>query len=304
MSDCSVPSPGVREFPAAQAPSLWSSLAALIRLNNQSGTWLLMLPTLWSLVLASNGRPSLALLLIFAAGSFLMRSAGVIMNDLADRRFDRAVERTRQRPLAAGVIRPGHAIGALIVLLSLAGALLVTLNPLTIQLAPIAVVLAGLYPFAKRVISLPQAMLGIAFGWGTIMAWAAQTGSLGLPAWMLYGATLCWAIGYDTIYALQDREDDARVGVKSSALLFGAHVWVAVAIFFTIMLALLGAAGWITRLSVAYYGILAGIAVFLMRQVMIVRRPVPPSQAFRLFKQHVWVGAAILAAIWLGALCC
>ena len=306
MPDCSLPSSshGVAAVSATPPRRLWPALAALIRLNNQSGTWLLMLPTLWSLVLASDGSPSFALLLIFAAGSFLMRSAGVIMNDLADRRVDRGVERTRQRPLAAGMISPLQAVGALIVLLSLAGALLLMLNRLTMQLAPIAVVLAGLYPFAKRVIPLPQAMLGIAFGWGTIMAWAAHTADIGLPAWLLYGATACWAIGYDTIYALQDREDDARVGIKSSALLFGAWAWLAVAVCFAIMLALLGAAGWMTGLSVVYYGILAGVAVFLMRQVMMIRQPVPPAHAFRLFKQHVWVGAAVLAAIWLGSLCC
>jgi 4-hydroxybenzoate polyprenyltransferase len=175
------------------------------------------------------------------------------------------------------------------------------LNRLTLQLAPIAIALAALYPFAKRVISLPQAMLGIAFGWGTIMAWAAQTGTIGLPAWLLYGGTLCWAIGYDTIYALQDREDDARIGVKSSALLFGDSAWLAVAACFAIMVALLGAAGWMARLGMAYYAMLAGIAVFLMRQALNIRKPVLPSQAFRLFKQHVWVGVGVLAAIWFGS---
>ena len=304
MSDGSMrsSSPCVSAVSSAQPARLWSVLAALIRLKNQSGTWLLMLPTLWSLVLASNGRPSVALLLIFAAGSFLMRSAGVIMNDLADRRVDRAVERTRERPLAAGLLSPWQAAGLLVVLLALAGGLLLPLPLLTIQLAPIALVLAAVYPFAKRVISLPQAMLGIAFGWGAIMAWAAQTGRIDLPAWLLYGATVCWAIGYDTIYALQDREDDARIGVKSSALLFGDSAWLAVAVCFALMLALLGAAGWMARLGIVYYAMLAGVAVFVMRQALIIRKPVPPSQAFRLFKQHVWVGAGILAAIWFGSL--
>ena len=304
MSDGSMPSssPCVSAVPPAEPARLWSGLASLIRLKNQSGTWLLMLPTLWSLVLASKGRPSIALLLIFAAGSFLMRSAGVIMNDLADRRFDRVVERTRERPLAAGVLRPWQAVGLLVVLLALAGGLLLLLPPLTIQLAPIALVLAAVYPFAKRVIPLPQAMLGIAFGWGAIMAWTAQTGAIGFPAWLLYGATLCWAIGYDTIYALQDREDDARIGVKSSALLFGDSAWLAVAVCFAIMVALLGAAGWTSRLTLAYYAMLAGIAVFLMRQALILRRPIEPSHAFQLFKQHVWVGVWVLAAIWLGSM--
>src|SRR5690242_7690920 len=183
MPDGSMPSssPCVSAVSGTQTDRLWPALAALIRLKNPSGTWLLMLPTFWSLMLASHGKPSVALLGIFAVGSFLMRSAGVIMNDLADRRFDRAVERTRSRPLAAGVISPRQAVALLVVLLALAGGLLLLLSPLTIQLAPVAVVLAAVYPFAKRVISLPQAMLGLAFGWGTIMAWTAQTGTIGLP---------------------------------------------------------------------------------------------------------------------------
>lgn len=281
---------------------LWTSLARLIRLPNQSGTLLLMLPTLWALVLASHGRPSFMLLLIFAVGSFMMRSAGVVMNDLADRSFDRRVERTRTRPLASGAVTSRQALLTILVLLIMAGGLLLLLDPLTIALSPVAVLLAAVYPFSKRVLALPQAVLGIAFGWGVIMAWAAATHSVPLLAWLLYAATVCWAVAYDTIYALQDREDDLRIGVRSSAILFGSYAWLAVGCCLMLMLLLLGVTGWLNGLNAGFYGMLTAIAGFLMQQVLVVRKAISPAHALRLFKQHVWVGWAILAGIWLGFL--
>lgn len=259
-----------------------------------------MLPTLWALVLAYHGRPPLALLLIFSAGSFLMRSAGVVMNDLADRSFDRQVARTRLRPLASGAVSVRQAVFLILVLLTSAAALLVLLNPLAIALSPIAVLLAALYPFAKRVLALPQAVLGIAFGWGVIMAWAAATNGVAVSAWLLYAATICWAIAYDTIYALQDREDDMRIGVKSSAILFGRHVWIAVGSWLAAMLILLGAAGLAHNLNAAFYGVLAAIGGFLSVHVLALRRTITSAQAFRFFQHHVWIGVAILAGIWIG----
>lgn len=281
---------------------LRTEVARLIRLPNQSGTLLLMLPTLWALVFASQGRPSMTLMLIFAAGSFVMRSAGVAMNDLADRSFDRRVERTRTRPLASGAVTVRQALLTIIVLLTMAAGLLLLLDPLAIVLSPVAVLLAVIYPFSKRVVPLPQAVLGIAFGWGVIMAWAAATQSVPLVAWLLYAATICWAIAYDTIYALQDREDDLRIGVRSSAILFGSYAWLAVACCLTLMLFLLALIGWLNGLNAGFYGMLAAIAGFLTQQVLVVRQFISPSQAFRLFRQHVWVGWLILAAIWLGFL--
>jgi 4-hydroxybenzoate polyprenyltransferase len=291
--------------PASEANTetpLWMSLARLIRLPNQSGTLLLMLPTLWALVFASHGRPSLMLLSIFAAGSFLMRSAGVVMNDLADRSFDRRVERTRTRPLASGAVTVRQALLTIAILLIMAGGLLLLLNSLAVALCPVAVLLAAIYPFSKRVLALPQAVLGIAFGWGVIMAWAAATQSVPLPAWLLYGATICWAVAYDTIYAIQDREDDLRIGVRSSATLFGSYIWVAVGCCLMLMLLLLGVTGWLHGLNAGFYGMLAAIAGFLMQQILALRKALSPTQAFRLFKQHVWVGWGILAGIWLGFL--
>ena len=278
--------------------SIWISLSELIRLRNQSGTWLLMLPSLWALVLANGGRPSLLLIAVFAAGSFTMRSLGVILNDLADRRVDRQVVRTRARPLASGALTARQALAAAAVLLTAAASLVMLLNPLAIALSPIALLLAALYPYAKRALHIPQAVLGVAFGWGVIMAWAASRNQLEAPAWALFAATVCWAIAYDTIYALQDRDDDLRIGVKSAAVLFGRYIRSAVGICLAAMLGCLAFAGYLCSVLPVYYGVLAMVGVFFALQLRKLRRPVPPQTAFALFKQHIWAGTVILFGMW------
>jgi len=301
MSD-SATGPDLSRLSGSGSGLNWSTLAHLIRLSNQSGTVLLMLPTLWALVLASRGRPTWSLLAIFAIGSFLMRSAGVVMNDLADRSFDRQVERTRTRPLASGDLGVPAALATAIILVSAAAGLVFLLNPLTILLSPVALLLAAVYPFSKRIIHLPQAVLGVAFGWGVVMAWAAARNRLEIPVWFLYAGTIFWAAAYDTIYALQDRGDDARIGVKSSALLFGARTWIAVGVSLGGMLIMLGLAGWLIGLGPMFYGMLAAVSGFLSRQVLKLRGSVSPVLAFSMFKQHIWVGGVILAGIWVGFL--
>lgn len=278
----------------------WSALARLIRLPNQTGTYLLLLPTLWGLVLAAQGIPPPHLLVIFIGGSFLMRSAGVIMNDLADQTFDRQVARTKTRPLASGELSRRHALILLSMLLVVAACLLFFLRPIVTWLAPVAVFLAALYPYSKRWIHIPQAMLGIAFGWGTIMAWAAVRGQLEPPAWCLFGATAAWAVAYDTIYAIQDQDDDRRVGVKSAALYFGSSIHQGVGLAFGIMLACLTAAGWFAQLGWPYYAALLGVAVFFKLQVTRLRRPITPTHAFAMFRAHVWAGVAILLGLLVG----
>lgn len=280
----------------------WANVSRLIRLPSQTGTWLLMLPTLWALVLSSQGIPPWRLLVIFILGSFVMRSAGVILNDLADRSFDRQVARTRQRPLASGDMAPAHALIVLAVLLTLAGLLVLQLNPLTIMLSPAAIALAALYPFAKRVIHLPQAVLGIAFGWGTIMAWTASRGMIENAAWLTFAATICWAIAYDTIYALQDMDDDRRIGVRSSALYFGSATWLAVGSTGAMMLLLLGIGSGMMGIGAIAYGVLAAVGVFLAKQVNELRKPISSQRAFELFQQHVWIGTVILCGLVLGFL--
>ena len=288
--------------PSPYARLTWSNVTRLIRLKNQTGTWLLVLPTLWALVVAAGGVPPWHLVVLFALGSFLMRSAGVVLNDLADRSFDRHVARTQHRPLASGELSPMHGLVVLAVLLLVAALLVLQLNPLAILLSPIALVLASLYPFAKRILHIPQAMLGLAFGWGTIMAWAASRGAIESPAWFIFAATICWAVGYDTIYALQDKEDDRRIGVKSSALYFGLYTWLAVGIALGTMLMLLGIAGWLARTGWIFYAVLAGAGLFCARQVVDLRQPIEPARAFRMFQEHVWLGSAILVGLLAGFL--
>ncbi|MGH9649573.1 MAG: 4-hydroxybenzoate octaprenyltransferase [Terriglobales bacterium] len=276
------------------------TLAHLIRLFNQSGTLLLLLPTLWSLLLAAQGRPVWSLVAIFVAGSFLMRSAGVVLNDLADRSYDRQVMRTRSRPLASGALGAPEAWLTALGLMTAAAALLLFLNRLTILLSPVAFLLAAAYPYSKRIVAIPQAVLGAAFGWGAVMAWAAARNSLDGPVWLLYAGTVCWAVAYDTIYALQDRDDDARIGVKSSVILFVDWTWLAVGVSLGGMVVCLGLSGWMVGLGPMFYAVLAAIGGFLSWQVQRLRSHVPPERAFAMFKQHVWVGVAVLAAIWLG----
>mgnify|MGYP001014327186 CR=1 FL=1 len=296
MSDRPSSSPASTERPP-RSPWL-----RLIRFGNQTGTALLLLPTCWALVLAARGLPSWRLLAVFTAGSFLMRSAGVILNDLADQSFDRHVARTKSRPLASGELTRTQAFVFLALLLAVAGALLVLLNPLTRWLAPVAVALAALYPFAKRFIHIPQAILGIAFGWGTIMAWTATRNTIEPQAWIVFAATVLWAIAYDTIYAVQDRDDDRRIGVKSAALLFGSALWIAVGLALGLMLALLVLAGLLTEIGWAYYLALGAVGIFFAVQGAALRSRIDPPQAFRMFQAHVWAGAAILAGLVAGFL--
>lgn len=293
-----MPSPLAMPFRSFPIP--WPALFRLIRLRNQTGTLLLLWPTLWTLAFAARGLPPLDLVLIFSAGSFLMRSAGVILNDLADRSFDRQVARTKTRPLASGEVSERQALVMLGGLLLAAGWLLLRLPPLVQALAPVALLLAALYPFSKRWLSIPQAMLGLAFGWGTVMAWAAVRGRLELATGLLFGATAAWALGYDTIYALQDQEDDRRIGVKSAALLFGRSTWLAVGAALGTMLALLGVAGWLGDIGWPYYLALAAVGGFFTAQVRRLRQPVSPPHAFAMFRAHAVIGAAIFAGLLAG----
>ncbi len=222
------------------------------------------------------------------------------MNDLADRPFDGQVERTRYRPLVSGQLNPKHAVGLLSLLLAGATGLLWFLNPLTRILSPVALGLAGLYPFCKRVLHIPQLILGVAFGWGGIMAWAAVRNGLETETWLLYGATICWAIVYDTIYAIQDREDDMKIGVKSAAILFGTYTWLGVGLAGCFMLLFLSLTGMIGGLGGGYFFVLALVALIMGYQVVLVRSGITAGQAFSLFKQHCWIGVLVLVGLLVG----
>ena len=237
--------------------------ARLMRLDRPIGILLLLWPVLWALWIAGAGRPSLPVLLVFVAGVVLMRSAGCVINDYADREFDPQVERTRDRPLAAGRVPPREALVLFVVLALSAFALVLFMNRLTILLSFVGAALAVSYPFMKRWTHLPQFYLGAAFGWGVPMAFAAQTGGVPADAWILFGATLCWAVAYDTAYAMVDREDDVRIGVKSTAILFGHADRAMIALFHMVTLALLIWVGARAGLGLTYYmGLLlaAGLA--------------------------------------------
>ncbi|MCC7202723.1 MAG: 4-hydroxybenzoate octaprenyltransferase [Nitrospirae bacterium] len=269
----------------------------LIRLDKQYGTLLLMMPALWSLVLASEGRPSLIYVAIFVLGSFIMRSAGCVINDMADRNYDRFVERTRERPLASGRLRTTEAAAVLSILLIIALGIVLYLNRLSMQLSLVAIILTGLYPFTKRVVNMPQLFLGAAFGWGAVIAWAAVRNEVALPAVFFFLATVFWATGYDTIYAMMDIEDDLRIGVKSTAILFGRHTWFALAIIFLITVFFLFAAGRAARLGHIYMFSMLLVTAGFMYQVYQISRGVEREGLMQLFRSHVWIGIIILIGI-------
>ncbi len=273
------------------------AVSDLIRLPKQYGTMLLLMPTLWSLFAAGNGSPPVRLVIIFIAGSFLMRSAGCAINDIADRDIDRFVERTNQRPLASGRLKTKEAILIFGMLIILSFVLAMMLNPLTILLSPFAILLAVIYPYTKRYIHTPQAILGIAFGWGAVMAWTAVRNSVGLPPFVILAANIFWATSYDTIYAIMDREDDIRIGVKSTAILFGSYTWVALAVLFLLFLLTLMILGLILGFGALFFSSLIIAAIFLIGQVIAIKEGIDREKAFSLFKAHVWIGAIILAGI-------
>ena len=226
--------------------------ARLMRLDRPIGILLLLWPVLWALWIAAAGKPALPVFVVFVAGVVLMRSAGCVINDYADRGFDPQVERTRNRPLAVGRVSPREALVLFVVLALSAFILVLFMNRLTILLSFVGAALAASYPFMKRWTHLPQFYLGAAFGWGVPMAFAAQTGSVPVDAWILFGATLCWAVAYDTAYAMVDRNDDVRIGVKSTAILFGRADRLMIALFHALTLVLLAWAGARAGLGVTY----------------------------------------------------
>jgi 4-hydroxybenzoate polyprenyltransferase len=272
-----------------------AAVSDLIRLDKQYGTLLVLAPALWSLFIASGGRPSVRLLVIFTLGAFLMRSAGCAINDIADRKIDAGVERTRKRPLASGTLSVGTALAVFLILSALAFSLVLMLNTLTILLSIAALLLVGVYPFVKRVSHLPQAFLGIAFGWGAVMAWSAVHNTVGGPAVLIFIANIFWSTAYDTIYALQDFDDDRRAGVKSTAILFGSHVFTAVALLYVAFGVTLCFTGALLNMGPVYFAtVLLSVAALLwmVRSVKADRR-----RAFGAFTANAAIGAVILIGI-------
>ena len=270
--------------------------ALLMRLHRPIGSWLLLWPTLWALWIAGQGRPDAPIFIVFVLGVLLMRSAGCVINDYADRNFDPHVERTRDRPIAAGRVSPREALALFAVLCLTAFALVLTLNRLTIALSLVGAFLDATYPFIKRYTHLPQFYLGMAFGWGIPMAFAAQTGGIPPVGWVLFAANMCWSVAYDTAYAMVDREDDLKVGVKSTAILFGRYDRAMVFLFHVLTLILLALSGAPTGLGLRYYAGLAVAFGFVLYQQRLMRERTRDG-CFRAFLNNNWFGAAVFAGL-------
>ena len=283
----------VERLPAGLRP-----YAVVARWDRPIGTWLLLLPCWWSTALAPGG-PDLRLLLLFALGAIAMRGAGCTVNDLADRDLDARVERTRHRPLASGELRPGQALVFLAVQLLVGLLVLLTLNPFTIALALASVPLIVIYPFMKRVTWWPQAFLGITFNWGALVGWSAITGGLAPAALVLYAAGFFWTLGYDTIYAHQDKADDALIGVRSSARRLGDRTRPWLWVFYGIAMSLLVLAGALAGLGLAFYLLMALVGLHFAWQVRTVDLDDPRSCLAR-FRSNRDAGLLALAAILAG----
>ena len=268
----------------------------LMRLDKPIGTLLLLWPTLWALWLASGGTPRLDLLLIFVVGTLLMRSAGCAINDYADRDFDPHVERTRGRPLAAREIEPREALGVAAALAAAAFALVLFLDPLAIALSFVGLAIAAAYPYAKRVFAVPQLVLGVAFGFGIPMAYAAVAGRLPAECWLLLAANVFYAFSYDTEYAMVDREDDAKIGIRTSALTLGRWDVAAVMASYAGMLAILCYVGIRLPLAWPYFAGL-GVAAAMMLYHWVLIRGRTREGCFKAFRHNNWVGLAVFLGI-------
>ncbi|HEX7061585.1 MAG TPA: 4-hydroxybenzoate octaprenyltransferase [Woeseiaceae bacterium] len=268
----------------------------LMRLDRPIGIWLLLWPTLWALWLAGEGRPDGGLFLVFVTGVVVMRSAGCVLNDLVDRGIDPYVERTRGRPLATGAVAPAEALTLFVALSLIAVGLAAMLNRPAQLLAVVAAGLTVLYPFVKRVLSIPQLVLGAAFGWAVPMVFAAQTGDTGQLAWLVFAAALVWAVIYDTFYAMVDREDDRRIGVKSTAILFGEADLFVIGGLQVLMLFALLLIGRMAGLGVWYFAAVA-IAALLMAYHLWLARERRPEGCFRAFLHNHHIGLTVFAGI-------
>ena len=271
-----------------------SEYEKLMRLDKPIGILLLLWPTLWALWVASDGRPAAWVVAIFVVGTVLMRSAGCVINDYADKDFDGHVERTRNRPLAARRISPKEALGLAAGLSVLSFLLVLPLNGLTIAMSVPAVFLAGSYPYTKRFLAIPQAYLGIAFGFGIPMAFAAFQNDIPLVAWVMLLANVFWAVAYDTEYAMVDRPDDLKIGIKTSAITFGRFEVAAIMICYAMTLLLLGWAGLATGAGAPFLAGLVVAAGLMAYHYTLIRERDRP-RCFKAFLHNNWVGAAIFA---------
>ena len=270
--------------------------ARLMRLDRPVGIWLLLWPTLWGLWIAADGRPDPVIFSVMVLGVLVMRSAGCVINDWADRDLDPHVARTRNRPIASGAVSPAEGLVLFIALSLVAIALALQLNRMAQMLAVVGGVLTVIYPFMKRIVSAPQLVLGAAFGWSIPMAFAAETGKVPRLAWLMWLAVVIWAVIYDTMYAMADREDDLKIGVRSTAILFGAADVFIVSLLMIVLVLALALVGKMGGLGPWYFGSLLAAAALMMRgRALISGRD--PAQCFKAFLESHLVGAAVFAGI-------
>lgn len=268
----------------------------LMRVDRPIGTLLLLWPTLWGLWVAAAGRPDPWVLTVFLIGVFLMRSAGCVINDFADRRFDPLVARTRERPVASGRVTPAEALLLFVALAGTAFGLAFTLNAIVVLWALPAIAIAVIYPFMKRVTHLPQLVLGVAFSMGIPMAFAAQTGGVPAITWLLVAANLTWVVAYDTMYALVDIEDDIKAGIKSTAILFGAFVRTLTGLLQVVTLLLLLLLGWHLQLNSYFYGAVALATGLALYQQILIRNH-DAGECFKAFLNNAWFGAVVFVGL-------
>ena len=284
---------------ATFAPEILGQLrnyGKLMRVDKPVGIWLLMWPTLWALWLAGEGSPDQGLFVIFLLGVFVMRSAGCVLNEFVDRKIEPYVERTRSRPLASGAVAPFEALILFVALGLVAIGLVIMLNKQAQLLAVVGAALTVAYPFVKRYVSIPQFILGAAFGWAVPMAFAAQTGTTPELAWLVFGAALIWAVIYDTFYAMVDREDDRKLGVKSTAILFGEVDLFVIAGLQALMVAALALVGYRAELGFWYYASVV-VAAGLMAWHLWLARDRQPAGCFRAFLQNHYIGMIVFIGI-------
>lgn len=277
----------------------WIAYAQLVRFDKPIGTLLLLHPTLWALFIAADGMPPLSILLIFTLGVIVMRAAGCVINDYADREIDKHVKRTSQRPLATGRVTITEAKIIFVILLLFAFMLNLMLNRYTFLLSFVAVFLAVIYPFMKRFTHLPQVVLGVAFGWSIPMAFGAVSEALPLECWLLFFANLAWTVAYDTQYAMVDRDDDLRIGVKSTAILFAQYDNKIIALLQLITLILLTLVGIVQEYNIGYFIVLALSATLFIYQCWLTRKR-ERSDCFNAFLNNHYVGLGVFFAILVG----
>ncbi|MBW4576515.1 MAG: 4-hydroxybenzoate solanesyltransferase [Aphanothece sp. CMT-3BRIN-NPC111] len=281
----------------------WFTLIRLLRWDKPAGRLILMIPALWAVFLASGGTPPMPLVGVIVLGTLATSAAGCVVNDLWDRDIDPQVQRTSDRPLASRALSVRTGIAVAFVAMICAGVLALYLNPLTFWLCVAAVPVIVLYPLAKRVFPVPQLVLSIAWGFGVLISWSAVTADIEFSTWLLWGATVLWTLGFDTVYAMSDREDDRRIGINSSALFFGAYAAEAVGIFFVGTAVLLGRLGVVMQLHLGFWlAVAIATLIWAWQYTRLRQKDIPDPTYGNIFRENVWVGFVLLAGMIAGCL--